>query len=114
MPPATPMRESSPGPPVSARPTPGRTFRSEPRRIWDHENTLFPSYLVSRDRRLRACFKISRRPAVRDFGRGQGGEFRASPQRAVDRKSTRLNSSHLGISYAVFCLKKKKKKQHSI
>src|SRR5438045_8354245 len=28
-----------------------------------------------------------------------------------DRKSTRLNSSHLGISYAVFCLKKKKK-QH--
>src|SRR5262245_62932536 len=33
-----------------------------------------------------------------------------------DRKSTRLNSSHLGISYAVFCLKKKKnkKKQHII
>src|SRR5437899_5309056 len=29
----------------------------------------------------------------------------------IDRKSTRLNSSHLGISYAVFCLKKKKKKQ---
>src|SRR2546426_9308570 len=28
-----------------------------------------------------------------------------------DRKSTRLNSSHLVISYAVFCLKKKKKKQ---
>src|SRR5205814_10156097 len=28
-----------------------------------------------------------------------------------DRKSTRLNSSHLGISYAVFCLKKKKKKR---
>src|SRR5262245_62529253 len=28
---------------------------------------------------------------------------------AKDRKSTRLNSSHLGISYAVFCLKKKKK-----
>src|SRR5437899_9005625 len=28
---------------------------------------------------------------------------------ARDRKSTRLNSSHLGISYAVFCLKKKKK-----
>src|SRR5437899_8287318 len=27
--------------------------------------------------------------------------------RALDRKSTRLNSSHLGISYAVFCLKKK-------
>src|SRR2546426_8775830 len=29
---------------------------------------------------------------------------------AADRKSTRLNSSHLVISYAVFCLKKKKKK----
>src|SRR5205814_9975891 len=28
-------------------------------------------------------------------------------QRWLDRKSTRLNSSHLGISYAVFCLKKK-------
>src|SRR5258707_3861814 len=31
-----------------------------------------------------------------------------------DRKSTRLNSSHANISYAVFCLKKKKKKQDSI
>src|SRR5262245_63082867 len=30
-----------------------------------------------------------------------------------DRKSTRLNSSHLGISYAVFCLKKKKKRQNN-
>src|SRR5258705_9804346 len=29
-------------------------------------------------------------------------------ERLADRKSTRLNSSHLGISYAVFCLKKKK------
>src|ERR1039458_8986963 len=28
-------------------------------------------------------------------------------KRSIDRKSTRLNSSHLGISYAVFCLKKK-------
>src|SRR5207249_9251411 len=31
------------------------------------------------------------------------------PVRAVDRKSTRLNSSHVSISYAVFCLKKKTK-----
>src|SRR3712207_7057102 len=31
-----------------------------------------------------------------------------------DRKSTRLNSSHANISYAVFCLKKKKKKHYSI
>src|SRR5690606_41139142 len=33
-----------------------------------------------------------------------------SPTFVVDRKSTRLNSSHVKISYAVFCLKKKKKK----
>src|SRR3712207_9353916 len=32
--------------------------------------------------------------------------------RTEDRKSTRLNSSHANISYAVFCLKKKKKKQY--
>src|SRR5688500_19346041 len=32
--------------------------------------------------------------------------------RAIDRKSTLLNSSHLVISYAVFCLKKKNKTQH--
>src|SRR2546427_7157576 len=32
---------------------------------------------------------------------------------ALDRKSTRLNSSHSQISYAVFCLKKKKKKNNS-
>src|SRR5215475_794409 len=34
-------------------------------------------------------------------------------QQHVDRKSTRLNSSHVKISYAVFCLKKKKKKKNS-
>src|SRR2546426_4673944 len=42
----------------------------------------------------------------------------ATPQASVsilmrDRKSTRLNSSHLVISYAVFCLKKKKKKHRT-
>src|SRR5205807_9136667 len=37
----------------------------------------------------------------------------AGPKRARrDRKSTRLNSSHLVISYAVFCLKKKKSRKH--
>src|SRR2546422_7659072 len=35
----------------------------------------------------------------------------ASPNRLADRKSTRLNSSHGYISYAVFCLKKKKKEK---
>src|SRR5574343_1237287 len=34
------------------------------------------------------------------------------PKSGTDRKSTRLNSSHITISYAVFCLKKKKNKQH--
>src|SRR5688572_32756369 len=47
-----------------------------------------------------------------------GGDGRARPQRVdrdtfLDRKSTRLNSSHSQISYAVFCLKKKKKKKHN-
>src|SRR3712207_7131897 len=32
----------------------------------------------------------------------------------LDRKSTRLNSSHANISYAVFCLKKKKKTKHNL
>src|SRR3712207_8062734 len=36
-------------------------------------------------------------------------ERRQLPRRPEDRKSTRLNSSHANISYAVFCLKKKKK-----
>src|SRR3712207_7660571 len=49
------------------------------------------------------------------------GENRAKPSprfvltvawHELDRKSTRLNSSHANISYAVFCLKKKKKKSH--
>src|SRR5207302_10663849 len=35
-----------------------------------------------------------------------------APVRPIDRKSTRLNSSHVKISYAVFCLKKKKKQNH--
>src|SRR5690349_24224390 len=37
----------------------------------------------------------------------------AAVSRDTDRKSTRLNSSHVEISYAVFCLKKKKKKTQS-
>src|SRR5436853_3991457 len=39
-----------------------------------------------------------------------GTPFEQLAETFLDRKSTRLNSSHLGISYAVFCLKKKKKK----
>src|SRR5437899_8818350 len=44
----------------------------------------------------------------RGRGRPVWVEQDAVPLRVEDRKSTRLNSSHLGISYAVFCLKKKK------
>src|SRR2546430_1873596 len=40
-----------------------------------------------------------------------GGAIQEAHDRVVDRKSTRLNSSHSQISYAVFCLKKKKKKE---
>src|SRR5689334_19423562 len=46
-------------------------------------------------------------------GPGGGGYIAGMGRKNVeDRKSTRLNSSHSSISYAVFCLKKKKKKQH--
>src|SRR3712207_8756780 len=38
-------------------------------------------------------------------------EARMGAERVRDRKSTRLNSSHANISYAVFCLKKKKNKE---
>src|SRR5215468_373640 len=40
--------------------------------------------------------------------RGDGDASGRFAQSAADRKSTRLNSSHITISYAVFCLKKKK------
>src|SRR6266498_4762930 len=54
--------------------------------------------------------------AAADLQRSGGGGARADANhqalfsgQAADRKSTRLNSSHVRISYAVFCLKKKKK-----
>src|SRR2546429_6485238 len=49
-----------------------------------------------------------RSPSFRAESGAQGGAEGAAPY-ARDRKSTRLNSSHGYISYAVFCLKKKKK-----
>src|ERR1035438_10794073 len=58
-------------------------------------STLFPYTTLFRSR----CAQNDR-----------GGQPGHSPDhQQPDRKSTRLNSSHLGISYAVFCLKKKKK-----
>src|SRR5690606_39892564 len=48
-------------------------------------------------------------PGLEDFS----GEVASSIRVCEDRKSTRLNSSHVKISYAVFCLKKKKKEPNS-
>src|SRR5690349_23704876 len=56
---------------------------------------------------------VARQPrALRDDRAAAGDQAAGSrhgPRRRRDRKSTRLNSSHVEISYAVFCLKKKKK-----
>src|SRR5438067_11197951 len=66
----------------------------------------------SRYRQLRQEF---RRPEPSGSSAPTCRKFRAhfaplpSAARNLDRKSTRLNSSHVSISYAVFCLKKKKK-----
>src|SRR5205807_7945926 len=66
----------------------------------------------------RACIVIrERRQVSRHHGLERGGRetlCRSCGRRELDRKSTRLNSSHLVISYAVFCLKKKKTRiEHS-
>src|SRR5207249_11637568 len=55
------------------------------------------------------------RPAQpqRHFRQRRASPRRRRAARAGDRKSTRLNSSHVSISYAVFCLKKKKIKEES-
>src|SRR5215211_8089337 len=66
-------------------------------------STLFPYTTLFRSGRARPR---SRRP--RGSSRARGASRRRSPP-PLDRKSTRLNSSHTVISYAVFCLKKKKK-----
>src|SRR5688572_31678425 len=51
---------------------------------------------------------------VAQFGTIPVSMDRLPISRGLDRKSTRLNSSHSQISYAVFCLKKKKKKKNLI
>src|SRR5256885_12879193 len=58
--------------------------------------------------RGRASAPAPHRSAAPPRRRGTGGD---RGRRRADRKSTRLNSSHLVISYAVFCLKKKKQEQ---
>src|SRR2546426_8918812 len=85
-------------------------IRRPPRSTLFPYTTLFRSQLralalVDRALRRGARAPVPGRPA-------RGREPRRGPGRqGLDRKSTRLNSSHLVISYAVFCLKKKKNKR---
>src|SRR5258705_9386557 len=79
-------------------------------------STLFPYTTLFRS--LRAGEQVEPVQDQPSTGAGHDGADVVARQRAterdgvktdgtIDRKSTRLNSSHLGISYAVFCLKKK-------
>src|SRR2546430_9679646 len=68
-------------------------------------STLFPYTTLFRSRALGPGRILGEERAV-------GLHVRAASGRVQDRKSTRLNSSHSQISYAVFCLKKKKKNRH--
>src|SRR2546422_8504691 len=80
-------------------------IRRPPRSTLFPYTTLFRSPARARPRRRpgRAC--------TRSAARGRVRRGRTRPAPAPDRKSTRLNSSHGYISYAVFCLKKKKKEK---
>src|SRR5438477_8676902 len=83
-------------------------IRPPPRSTLFPYTTLFRSYLAFRMRAAgyRGPDLFAARAASL-LARASGGLTR----RIKDRKSTRLNSSHMSISYAVFCLKKKKKKE---
>src|SRR5687768_17978760 len=79
-------------------------------------STLFPYTTLFRSSQLHKAFADRRVNFVnerREFFFGTPAEVRQLLERhaggLLDRKSTRLNSSHGYISYAVFCLKKKKK-----
>src|SRR5437870_11249562 len=74
-------------------------------------STLFPYTTLFRSRAVR---RVGPRP---DLTRSTHIGEPCSPARLLgdgDRKSTRLNSSHVAISYAVFCLKKKKNQPHIV
>src|SRR5437868_13038959 len=77
-------------------------------------STLFPYTTLFRSRRLEHGPDDLRaaRGGIADAGRNATSHL--ADARRIDRKSTRLNSSHVSISYAVFCLKKKKKKKKMI
>src|SRR5690349_22686836 len=84
-------------------------IRRPPRSTLFPYTTLFRSAHESQEDGLAELARVS--SASRTAG---GAGFTIDqPQwvQEVDRKSTRLNSSHVEISYAVFCLKKKKKNQ---
>src|SRR5687768_18220675 len=88
-------------------------IRRPPRSTLFPYTTLFRSPAISQTRGQRTSQTVpwtctpSAQPQLRHAGTPQA--LRRSPDRLLDRKSTRLNSSHGYISYAVFCLKKKKK-----
>src|SRR5256885_5495582 len=67
-------------------------------------STLFPYTTLFRSTKQRVD---DRRSLVFDVDHGRGCDEQKRRRDKRDRKSTRLNSSHLVISYAVFCLKKK-------
>src|SRR5438477_6107287 len=69
-------------------------------------STLFPYTTLFRSRDDNSLARRKTCSEVRYLARERTSVVRRS---TVDRKSTRLNSSHMSISYAVFCLKKKKK-----
>src|SRR2546429_6319377 len=70
-------------------------------------STLFPYTTLFRSHRGYRSSRVSTMSTGADRNSNQRDCPRA-PAAAIDRKSTRLNSSHGYISYAVFCLKKKK------
>src|SRR5690348_18483049 len=65
-------------------------------------------YTLSLHDALPICVRMPFSPVVRAARESLRDIAVAQPRNLVDRKSTRLNSSHPSISYAVFCLKKKK------
>src|SRR5690348_17749420 len=73
-------------------------------------STLFPYTTLFRSRGVGRRLDEDHGAARRDLGRRDRQRLDVTAPQRADRKSTRLNSSHPSISYAVFCLKKKKKK----
>src|SRR5947199_429793 len=77
-------------------------------------STLFPYTTLFRSPPGRRAARSPRRRCRRRRRGGRTSSAATATSSWSDRKSTRLNSSHLGISYAVFCLKKKKKNMQHI